>query len=227
MPGLWGHLQKFKGALERKRECQRFDRDGIPRRHWYELHWPRDERLFAAEKLVTPRRSPRNRFAYGLSGWYENSDLTVLTKKEGVPEGMKYLLGLLNSAVLEYWFAHRGKRKGQQREYYSTPLQQVPIRRIRFSPVTSRAVRERILADLHAAFAAERYEAVYAELAQAFGRGQEDVVHDGIEWLVDEIRVSGQEGLGKVQEVIDLISLDLYGIMEPADRRIVLEFPER
>jgi len=186
-PQLHRHLEKFKGITERKRECNIIDETTGPRRFWHELHWPRDERILKAENLVTSRRSPRNRFAYENNGWYENSDLTVLARKEGIPESLKYFLALLNSAMLDFWYEYRSKKKGGMREYYSTPLQRVPLRRIRFDPPTDGAIRQAVLDDLRAQLGARDYEAAYATLCQALAAGQEDVVHDRLVELVDQI----------------------------------------
>lgn len=193
-PRLYSHLSKFQEVLQRKRECQVLNsRSGQPRRQWYELHWPRSEGVFNQEKLVTSRRSPTNRFAWGPVGWYENSDLTVLTRRRGVKEGLKYFLALLNSAVIEYWFRYRSKRKGGQREYYSTPLQRIPIRRIRFSPETPEADRLSTLDQLRQRLDDGRFESAYELLAHARESGQEDVVHDALELIVDIVIRSSRD----------------------------------
>lgn len=120
-PNLYRHLSRFRPLLERKRECQT---GKIP---WYCLHWPRNQRLLEAPALVTARRAPNNRFAIAEAGWYENSDLTLLVPREGPEEWLYFYLGLLNSRVLNFWNAHRGKPKGKLFEYYATPIRQIPL----------------------------------------------------------------------------------------------------
>jgi len=180
-PHLWSHFTKFKYILEGLRDHYG---EGYV---WYALHRPRDESVLKAENLVTSRRSLRNRFAYENNDWYENSDLTVLAKKEGIPESLKYFLALLNSAALDFWYEYRSKKKGGMREYYSTPLQRVPLRRIRFDPPTNGAIRQAVLDDLRAQLDAGDYETAYATLCRALAAGQEDVVHDRLVELVDQI----------------------------------------
>jgi hypothetical protein len=193
-PQLFAHLDKFRGVLERKRECRQYSRGtAIPTRYWYELHWPRKERLFNEEKLVTSRRSPSNCFAYGVSGWYENSDLTVLTRRRGVDESIKYFLAILNSAVIEFWCEYRGKKKGKQREYYSTPLQRIPIRRIRFDLATPETKKLAILDQLREELEESRYESAANLLSSVLNDGQEDVVHDALVMIVDEIISQSRE----------------------------------
>jgi hypothetical protein len=265
-PALFVHLEKFKAVLQRKRECQIRDRrTGQPRRQWFELHWPRDQGVLEGEKLVTPRRAAENRFAYVTGEFYENSDLAMLLPRNGVREGLKYLLALLNSAVLDFWYAHRGKRKGRMREFYRTPLEAVPIRRIRFEPATDEQEKRRLLTQLRTDLDAEQYDAACAGLRQSLQAGQEDVVHDGLGMLADRMialtgglarysrhfgtrltRLAAVEPLpplvlaamlgaeqmieevvrlrrrmALVQAVIDETVMDLYGICEPAARRLL------
>jgi adenine-specific DNA-methyltransferase len=187
-PALYTHLEKYRGILQKKRECHLIDqRTGQPYRQWFELHWPRDERALCGEKIVAPRRAAENRFALAGGDVYENSDLAVLVKRPGVREGLKYLLALLNSAALDFWCAHRCKRKGKIREYYRTPLQEVPIRRIRFEPATAEGLKRAAIGQLRADLDSERYDTALARLRCALDAAQEDVVHDGLELLVDRM----------------------------------------
>jgi hypothetical protein len=127
VPHLIHHLERFKPILETKRECQQ---GKIP---WYSLHWPRNPDSLNASSLVTARRGKWNAFAMAPVGWFENSDLTVLTLKDISPSetktfnGLLYYMGLLNSSLLDVWMAHRGKSKGKLREYYATPLRKIPL----------------------------------------------------------------------------------------------------
>lgn len=121
IPTLIGHLERYREILARKRECVQ---GKLP---WYSLHWPRKQALLEAESIVTPRRAAYNRFAISPRGWYENSDITILVLKPGSSGTLPYYLGLLNSSLLDFWMAHHGKPKGAMREYYATPLQQVPL----------------------------------------------------------------------------------------------------
>jgi len=184
-PNLFRHLERFRPILEAKRETQLINhRTGLPLRFWHELHWPRDEELLAGESLVTSRRGPVNCFAYENSGLYENSDLTVLALRPGIREDLRYFLALLNSSLLDFWYARRSKRKGRQREYYATPLQHIPLRRIdwrrtsvRRRQQTVRKVRQ-VVQHLDARSTADTLRSILAA-------GDEPAVHDALVALVE------------------------------------------
>jgi adenine-specific DNA-methyltransferase len=121
---ILNHLEPYRPILEARREVQQ---GKIP---WYALHWPRNERRLNGISLVTPRRSHVNRFALSPEGWFAHSDLTVLGLKD-TPDASEsdYLswITLLNSPLLNAWINFRGKAKGKIREYYATPLRQIPL----------------------------------------------------------------------------------------------------
>ena len=50
--------------------------------------------------------------------------------KDGVELSIKYLLGLLNSKLLDWHYGFIGKPKGKAREYFNEPLSLIPIKRI-------------------------------------------------------------------------------------------------
>lgn len=187
-PGLWGHLSKYRSVIESLRDNYG---ESYP---WYALHRPRDGSLMDSENLVTSRRSPHNRFAYENQGWYENSDLTVLARKEGVPESLKYFLALLNSRALDFWYEFKSKKKGNQREYYAGPLQRVPMRRINFDSATDEQEKARILSEFQNYIEESNYEAANAVASGALSKAQEGAVHDCIEELVNRI-IAAKEGL--------------------------------
>ena len=126
IPGIVTYLQRFRGILDPRREVE----SGSIR--WYDLWWPRDRNIFESEKLVTSRRAKENTFGYENLRTYPQSDITLITPKEGTKENLKYLFALLNSDYLNTWYGRNAKMKGNMREYYFTPLSKVPIRKIDF-----------------------------------------------------------------------------------------------
>jgi hypothetical protein len=230
LPGLLRHLERFRPILERRRECRMRHRgDGRPYRRWFELQWPRDEARLGAPSLVTARRAAGNCFAWEPHGWFESSDLTVLTTREGAREDPLYLLALLNSALLDFWYARRSKRKGPLREYYSSPLQRVPI-----VPAPSPgggegngALHDRLV-ELTA-----RMIAVRTALAELGARAGVRLVRTRPgadppalpEALPGKERARVRELQTKAAEIqgtIDELVLDLYGITDPRERSLVL-----
>lgn len=123
------YLQRFRGILDPRREVE----SGSIR--WFDLWWPRDRNIFESEKLVTSRRAKENTFAYENKRTYPQSDITLITPKQGTKENLKYLFALLNADFLNAWYGKNTKMKGNMREFYFTPLSNVPIRKIDFDNV--------------------------------------------------------------------------------------------
>jgi hypothetical protein len=134
-PAIEAHLRRYRSLLEARREVRT---GAIP---WWRLHWPRARGLFEQPKILSPHRARRNTFAYVESPLFASADAYVIGDAD--PGELVRLTGLLNSSVADFWFAHRGKRKGSQREYYATPLRTIPVPH----PGRSEAAPEPRLAD--------------------------------------------------------------------------------
>jgi adenine-specific DNA-methyltransferase len=121
---LEDHLGAFRPILAQRREV----RSGmIP---WYRLHWPRRRRDQVGPKLVTPRRASRPTFCLDLSGSAISSDCTYLVAPAGIDDPIRYLTAvmmLLNSEQTAMYLEGFGKRKGGLFEFYSEPLQRIPL----------------------------------------------------------------------------------------------------
>jgi adenine-specific DNA-methyltransferase len=127
IPTIIDYLSKYRGILDPRREVEK----GSIR--WFDLWWPREQSIFESEKLVTSRRAKENTFAYENLKTYPQSDITLITPKKETQENLKYLFAVLNSGFLNDYYGKNTKMKGNMREYYYTPLSQVPIRKIDFN----------------------------------------------------------------------------------------------
>ncbi|GAC1480082.1 MAG: hypothetical protein NVS2B12_35090 [Ktedonobacteraceae bacterium] len=237
-PTIMKHLQRFAPILEAR--LKRYH-ENYP---WYRLHRPHKREQYEREKLVAPRWGRQIDFAYEAGGRYENSDINIFVKSKGVPEDLKYFLALLNSRPLAFWMSHKGEFKGVSRQAL---LHEIPIRRIRFdgathdgarvlkgtrclhhSPNAAASLRASTLLDsLKAFLKTNDYAAAYTLLHQSLSAKQEDVVHDGLLLLVEQImeckRISQDvQQIDKLQALIDQIVLDLYGIVDPGERELIL-----
>ncbi len=122
------HLAVYRPLLERRREVK------IGARAWYELQWPRDEKIFLGPKIIAPQRSKSNTFAYLEAPFYGSADIYFLSAK---PDNkwfnvdqkvlLKALTMYLNSKIISLWLSYKGKRKGQLLELYATPLKNIPL----------------------------------------------------------------------------------------------------
>jgi len=120
-------------ALEPWREVLRtraeFARN--PRRRWWETAWPRDRAALMGPKVIALYRTDRGRFALDEHGqWQPSIKTTIVTPAE---EGLSvaYLCGLLNSELLDLWYAVRGKTpRDVWRNYEPKPMNEIPYRHV-------------------------------------------------------------------------------------------------
>jgi len=123
------HLERFRASLENRFQFK----DGTC--SWYSLSIPQSRELFdnAPEKIFCPYRARRNTFAYDNAMYYGLTDTYIIVPKKDCEMQIYYILALLNSRVLDFWYHHAGKAKGRMNEYFTTPLSKIPIRKIDFS----------------------------------------------------------------------------------------------
>ena len=111
-PHLKAHLDKFKDVISS---------DNKP----YGLHRARVESFFIGEKIVALRKcAGRPVFAYANGQNYMSATFYVIKTNR---VNMKYLTGLLNSKLIEFWLKNKGKMQGANYQLDKEPLQQIPI----------------------------------------------------------------------------------------------------
>lgn len=97
---------------------------------WYRFERPRNRKVFdAPEKIIVPYRAEHNRFAYDDQQYFnDGGDIRAIVMKENCGYSIKYVLALLNSTLLDWYFGFIGKAKGNSREYFNKPLAIIPIK---------------------------------------------------------------------------------------------------
>ena len=123
-PNAYAYLEQYKKELLDRRGPKNGEYE------WWRLHRPSEKFIHdAKEKLVVPYRATSNRFAYDNKQFFnDGGDIRALVVKEGSPFNIKYLLALLNSTLLDWYFGFIGKAKGNSREYFNKPLAEIPIK---------------------------------------------------------------------------------------------------
>ena len=96
---------------------------------WWVIFATRNKDIFLGEKIISPQRSYKNKFAYNQTEWFASADVYFITQKNK-DINLKYILALLNSKLYFLWLYHRGKRKGEMLEMLFTPLSEIPIKKI-------------------------------------------------------------------------------------------------
>ena len=136
------------------------------RRRWWETAWRRDTRALSAPKVITINRTDRGRFALDETGeWQLTIKCTAVTSRSGAGP-VAYLCGLLNSELLDLWYAVRGRTPWHvRRNYEPKRMNEIPYRQPEGDP------RAKTVTDLVRALAANRrallpHRAVVRDLAR-------------------------------------------------------------
>ena len=127
-PNIKSHLEKFRPILEER--LRRWE-ENYP---WFKLHREREQLIFENEKIVTPNFARWNTFSYISDPFYTEFDVYFITKKD-ISESLQYITGILNSRLIDFWIAHKSKKKGEKGEirvYNTTSISAIPIHRIKF-----------------------------------------------------------------------------------------------
>lgn len=125
-PNTYKYLEMYKDALSDRRGPKTNEYE------WWRLHRPSIKEIFdAKEKLLVPYRANKNRFAYDNQQFFNNGgDVRCITLKANVDFSLKYIIALLNSKLLDWFYGFIGKSKGDAREYFNKPLSSIPIKNI-------------------------------------------------------------------------------------------------
>jgi hypothetical protein len=122
-PNVKNYLEQYKMVLMGRNEVAK----GLYK--WYRFDRPRRKAIFdAKEKIIVPYRAEHNRFAYDDCQYFnDGGDIRaiVITNERFL---IKYVLGILNSSLMDWYFGFIGKVKGRVREYFNNPLSQIPIK---------------------------------------------------------------------------------------------------
>lgn len=110
-PNLQNHIDRFKNIL-----TSAF----AP----YGLHRAREERFFEGQGLFAIRKTKRPAFAYVDFPCYVTRAFLVLKPSD---VNLKYLLGILNSSLVNFWLKNKGKLQGDQLQIDKEPLLDLPI----------------------------------------------------------------------------------------------------
>ena len=124
-PNIFSYLKTHKTILSKRNEVKK----GLY--PWYRLERPRNKVIFdAQEKIVVPYRSETNRFAYDNKQHFnDGGDIRAIVINSD-KYSTKYILGTLNSKLMDWFYGFIGKPKGKVREYFNRPLSLIPIKNV-------------------------------------------------------------------------------------------------
>ncbi len=157
---LIDHLQPHFERLSLRREVVK----GI--RPWYALQWPREPWRFTGPLIAAPQRAYVNVFAYEENDLYGSADLYYISDRESdryTKDRTLFMTAYLNSPIIYYWLALKGKRKGSMLELYATPLKAIPVLNYNSDDSSHQAVVELTQSVLSALNEGVHYEVIIKE----------------------------------------------------------------
>ncbi len=110
-PHIKAHLDRFKKVITS---------DFAP----YGLHRAREQKFFEGEKIMSLRKTDRPIFTYTNFPCYVSQTYFVIKPTD---INLKYLVGLLNSKLVNFWLYYSGKRQGEQLQIDKGPLLSIPL----------------------------------------------------------------------------------------------------
>lgn len=127
-PNTKKYLEEKKKLLEKRSYVM------VSNKNWYEIWNPRKIKWFKQDKIITPNLSAKNNFAIDFgenkSGGYFfiDHDCYGIILKEKKRENYLYLLGILNSKLIEFFIKQKSPMfSGGYYKYHTQYLEQIPI----------------------------------------------------------------------------------------------------
>jgi hypothetical protein len=128
-PAVETELEPWRPVLQ-----NRADFLDNPERNWWETHRTRDKGLLRKPKVIALYRTDRGRFAVDEDGSWQPSIKTTLVIPTEDGLSVAYLGGLLNSELLDLWYAVRGKTPWHvRRNYEPKRMKEIPYRHVDLS----------------------------------------------------------------------------------------------
>lgn len=141
IPNTIKYLKQFRCDLEKRFQFKA----GVC--EWFGLSIPQNRKLFdnAKEKLLVPNYSTTNKFAYDSESFYTLTDTYVIVPKTKAVS-LKYVLGILNSRLMNFFFRSTTKLKRDgYMEYVNRPLSEIPIKKLNLENTSDKASHDEIV----------------------------------------------------------------------------------
>ncbi len=110
-PNIKNHFDKFAEVITS---------DNKP----YGLHRARNEKIFTTEKIIVTRKCLIPTFSYADFDAYVSQTFMIINSKRF---NLKFLTGLLNSKLIQFWLKYKGKMQGNNYQLDKEPLLKIPI----------------------------------------------------------------------------------------------------
>ena len=140
-PNVYRYLQDKRDNLRGRKY---FDKSN---KKWYELWCERGYKKLKQSKIIVAEISPENRFCLDTEGFLGNTKTFNLVLEDSQTMDYKYLLGILNSKLMNFY--HRlvsVPKAGGYFEYKTQFLSLYPIRTINFDNPSEKAQHDKLVA---------------------------------------------------------------------------------
>jgi len=139
-PNFESRIAKDREKLSKRRETQQ---GKIP---WYALHWPRDRKIFEQPKILIQgirNLTLQRRIVAALdeTNAYAGVNLSILNLLPDSKYGLHFILGVLNSSLINYLFKHKFVDHRIKNIY----IDSIPVRIINFSDPAEKAQHDKMV----------------------------------------------------------------------------------
>ncbi len=124
----------FAYLIENRVYLEDRERGRMRGNNWYAYIYPKNIEIMATSKILVPDIADRASFALDREGSYAFTSGYGITLKDEAEEASEYVLGLLNSRVLDFYLKNISTTlRGGFFRYFTQYIEQIPIRTIDFS----------------------------------------------------------------------------------------------
>jgi type I restriction-modification system DNA methylase subunit len=136
----------FEYLLENKEYLLSRENGKMNKSNWYGYIYPKNIELMKSPKILVPDIADRASFAMDELGEYTFTSGYGITFKNTIKESPKYILGLLNSKVLNFYLRSVSTQlRGGFFRYFTQFIEQLPIRLINFEVKNDRTNHDRLV----------------------------------------------------------------------------------
>jgi type I restriction-modification system DNA methylase subunit len=139
-PKTFDYLRENKAYLEGR------EKGKMRGNSWYAYVYPKNIDIMNAPKILVPDIADRACFAFDEDGIYAFTSGYGITLREEIAESPKYILGLLNSKVLDFYLQKVSTpMRGGFFRYFTQFIERLPIHPINFSNPAEKACHDKMV----------------------------------------------------------------------------------
>ena len=127
-PNIYQYFKDNETELKKRKYLMDAIKSGS-RKEWFEIWNPRSYNWFNQPKIITPNLSTENNFAFDEDGVFLDHDCYGIILEDKKRENYLYILGLLNSHLLEFYLKQISPyASGKYYRYMTGYLEKLPIK---------------------------------------------------------------------------------------------------